>query len=103
MNYKEFMKWQRIDDYLRLDAPALVRWDGKEVKGTFEIYVERRPRYCDRGDWKILVEGHFNDVDEQDGFPRYFFGSEDEVKLQVERFVLKRKAYQDAIRGFGKD
>ena len=60
--------------------------------GNYEIHCVKRPSYCDRGDWNILVFGK-NDLDDQDGFPRYFCGSEEEVQTQMERWLLKREAF----------
>lgn len=64
--------------------------------GTYEIHIAKRPYYCDRGDWMIYVFGVNNDLDYADGFPRYFFGTDDEVKLQMETWLNRRKAYRDA-------
>jgi len=66
-------------------------------KGDYEIWLQRRPVYCDRGDWLIFVECHGGDLDAQDGFPRYFFGTEDEVKVQMETWLSRRKAYRDYL------
>jgi hypothetical protein len=65
-------------------------------EGDYEIHLTPRPGYCDRGDWIIHVECHNGDVDRQDGFPRYFFGSENEVKVQMERWLERREAYRNA-------
>lgn len=46
--------------------------EGKQMTA----HIERRPWYCDRGRFKVLIEarGAFElSFDEQDGFPRYFF------------------------------
>jgi hypothetical protein len=64
---------------------------------TYEIRIQRRPAYCDRGDWIIFVDGH-NDLDEADGFPRYFIGSDEEVKHQMEQWLARREAYQKWLR-----
>jgi hypothetical protein len=61
--------------------------------GEYQIHIVPRPPYCDRGDWLILVDG-FNDLDYSDGFPRYFFGNDEEVKKQMETWINKRAAYQ---------
>lgn len=47
--------------------------EGKEMTA----HIERRPWYCDRGRFKVLIEarGVFElSFDGQDGFPRYYFG-----------------------------
>lgn len=47
------------------------------VKGKeMTAHIERRPWYCDRGRFKVLIvaRGTFElSFDKQDGFPRYFF------------------------------
>ncbi len=60
-----------------------------------EIYLERRPHYCDRGDFiaKIFpAEGSelFRDFDGQDGWPRYYF-DEGRAKLEIEAWLRKRR------------
>jgi hypothetical protein len=67
--------------------------------GDYEVYLTPRPNYCDRGDWIIYLECHNGDLDGADGFPRYFFGSEDEVKVQMERWLERREAYRAAVIG----
>jgi len=67
--------------------------------GDYEIHITPRPSYCDRGDWLIHVEGHNSDIDEQDGFPRYFIGTADEAKAQMERWLERRQAYRDYEQG----
>lgn len=57
------------------------------------IWVERRPSYCNRGDWiaKLDVRNchpHFN-VSEQDLWPRYIFGDEKLVKGQIEEWLRR--------------
>jgi hypothetical protein len=66
--------------------------------GEYEIHLTPRPSYCDRGDWLIHVEGHNSDLDGADGFPRYFFGSGVECKVQMERWLERRAAYRDALK-----
>ena len=41
-----------------------------------ECYLERRPPYCDRGHFYLKIDGRLN-LDDQDGFPRYFFRFEE--------------------------
>jgi hypothetical protein len=62
--------------------------------GTYQIIIQPRPHYCDRGDWIIFVEGHNNDIDAADGFPRYFFGTIEEAKLQMETWLNRRQKYR---------
>ena len=88
------MNWiKRNRQELGLTVPCKIR---EGVIGEYQIIIARRPHYCDRGDWLIYMNGR-NDIDWADGFPRYFFGTEEEVKAQVERFVARRKGYHDAI------
>lgn len=75
-----------------LTAPCKL-WDGRT--GFYEIHITPRPRYCDRGDWLIHMAGS-NDTDEADRFPRYFFGTLEEAKTQMETFLLRRERYRDA-------
>lgn len=81
-NYNEWM----------LSAPCRL-WDGRT--GFYEIHITPRPRYCDRGDWLIHMDGK-NDSDAEDRFPRYFFGTLEEAKRQMETFLLRREAYREA-------
>jgi hypothetical protein len=83
------MNWIKEDNGFRLVVPI------KELHqdGHYEIIIAPRPHYCDRGDWLIHVCGK-NDLDGSDGFPRYFIGTEDEVKHQMEQWLARREAYQ---------
>ena len=65
--------------------------------GDYEIWIAPRPAYCDRGDWLIYVDCHNGDLDGADGFPRYFFGTADEAKAQMETWLSRRKAYQNYV------
>jgi hypothetical protein len=67
-------------------------------EGDYEIWLTPRPSYCDRGDWIIYVDCHNGDLDGADGFPRYFFGDVEEVKVQMETWLSRRKAYRAAYR-----
>ena len=56
------------------------------------ITLEPRPAYCDRGNWiaKIFPEGELaRDMDEADGWPRYYFDYE-RAKAEIEAWLLKR-------------
>jgi hypothetical protein len=66
--------------------------------GRYAIDILRRPVFCNRGDWLIRVSGYNSDLDSQDGFPRYFFGSADEAKAQMETWLNRREAYRAALR-----
>lgn len=65
--------------------------------GTYTIFIIKRPVYCDRGDWLINVQGYNSDLDYCDGFPRYFFGTEEQVKQQMETWLLRRQAYLNTL------
>lgn len=64
-----------------------------EIKGTScEITLEKRPPYCDRGNWIAKLHARHPlsmDIDEQDGWPRYFF-DEQRAKLEIEAWLTKR-------------
>jgi hypothetical protein len=66
--------------------------------GRYAIDIICRPVYCDRGDWIIHVNGFNSDIDGEDGFPRYFFGSADEAKAQMETWLNRREAYRVALK-----
>lgn len=51
-------------------------------------WLELRPAYCDRGHIKLNIDG-IGDLDEQDGFPRYFF-SFAEADAHVRTFLKWR-------------
>jgi hypothetical protein len=64
----------------------------QEIDGkNYTICLERRPYYCNRGNYiaKIIeVRGDF-DLDGQSGWPRYYF-DEDRAKLEIEAWLEKR-------------
>jgi hypothetical protein len=86
------MNWEHKEGDFTLTVPILM-WKGDGGEGTYEIHIGKRPHYCDRGDWIIWVEGN-NDLDGADGFPRYFFGSEEQAKQQMETWLSRRIAYR---------
>lgn len=68
-----------------------------EVEGLdVLIYLERRPPYCDRGEYsaKICVKAGGDylraGLDAQDGWPRYYFDW-DRMLLEIEAWLVKRK------------
>jgi len=89
---KPKLYWKHVDIHhsWQLIVPIIT----DRGNGTYEIWLTRRPHYCDRGDWIIYVDAHNGDLDGADGFPRYFFGSEDEVKCQMETWLSRRAAYR---------
>jgi hypothetical protein len=84
------MNWTKNGRDWELDVPIEL-WEG--MSGNYHIVCVKRPPYCDRGDWLIYVAGT-TDLDYQDGFPRYFLGSEEDVKRQMEAWLDKREAYR---------
>jgi hypothetical protein len=82
-----------------------IRKDGFEELETDHglIYLEPRPYYCDRGRCivKVFPKHGFNctpcAIDEQDGFPRYYFDVE-RAKAEVAEWMRARK-WQPVMRG----
>jgi hypothetical protein len=83
------MNWIQEWNGYKLSVPIKTH----RPNATYEIQISKRPHYCDRGDWIIYVSG-VNDLDHSDGFPRYFIGSDEEVKHQMERWLARREAYR---------
>jgi hypothetical protein len=83
------MNWIKLWNGHQLVAPCITG----RGESAYHIVISKRPSYCDRGDWLISCVG--GDLDEQDGFPRYFIGSDDEVKHQMEQWLGRRQAYQN--------
>jgi len=77
---KQTMTWVTHDGYEHIT--------GKECF----ITLEPRPGYCDRGNYiaKLFPEGKLaRDIDDQDGWPRYYFDLE-RAKAEVEAWLVKR-------------
>lgn len=76
--------------------------------GEYRLTAQRRPTYCDRGDWQMLVDARVTEgygatpIDNQDGFPRYFFGDTAAVKDQFAQWVAKRSECQRRGKGISK-
>jgi hypothetical protein len=83
------MNWIKEWNGYRLSVPIKTH----QKDASYEIAISKRPEYCDRGDWLIHIFG-INDLDEADGFPRYFIGDDEEVQHQMERWLARRGAYQ---------
>ena len=89
-NQPNVFNWKEVTpNCFQLTVPCVTHIPGS----TYEIYIEKRPHYCDRGDWVFKVDGR-NDVDYADGFPRYFFGSKEEAMNQMENWLLRREAFR---------
>lgn len=59
--------------------------------GWFTIHAIRRPDYCDRGKWHVLVETIGVDgLDDQEGFPGYYFDFEI-LKKEMTTWVNNRE------------
>jgi hypothetical protein len=68
----------------------------------FEVVLEKRPPYCDRGNYlaKLFVRGALSrEIDEADLWPRYYFDHA-RAKAEVEAFILKRGWHVDAAKTF---
>lgn len=56
------------------------------------ISLEKRPHYCDRGNYiaKLFPNGSLaTEIDEQDGWPRYYFSFE-RASQEIEAWLEKR-------------
>jgi hypothetical protein len=83
------MKWKTDRKDLK---EIIVKVKTNHGHGAYRIWATKRPEYCDRGDWSIgITSGGASDLDDQDGFPRYFFGDGDAVKAQIETWISRRK------------
>lgn len=88
------IEWEFNEQYDSHTAvvPISSHRDKTKVGGAYTIVIDRRPTYCDRGDWLIFVESEGESrLDFADGFPRFFFGTLEEVKKQMETWVSRRK------------
>lgn len=81
------MTWEVIENYQVIRGKAC------------EIILEPRPHYCDRGNFiaKIFLRDKTPtaeilalNLDEQDGWPRYYF-DEARAKAEIEAWLVKRK------------
>lgn len=74
---------------------------GWSVRGLrCEVQLQRRPSYCDRGDFAmhVLVDPGAElevNVDAHDGLPRYVF-FEDAAKLQAMEWLRRRRQLPEA-------
>lgn len=64
-----------------------------EVRGKeCLIWMDRRPLYCDRGNWlaRIDAQGRLaREMDSADLWPRYYFDL-DRAKAEIEAWLIKR-------------
>ncbi len=66
--------------------------------GGYDLAIQARPEYCDRGDWTLFAEPWGSPpgtMDVCDQMPRFFYGSLDEAKEQLGRFLSKRKDHAE--------
>ena len=91
------MNWQ-MDGFNCYRLIVQIRGCVPQRQGHYDIRIQGRPAYCDRGDWIIYVDGENNDIDAADGFPRYFFGSIVDAQRQMETWLNRRTAYLDRPR-----
>ena len=79
--YIEIPQWIDYGSYQEIN--------GKECT----ITLEKRPSYCDRGNWiaKVFPDGQLAmDMDNQDGWPRYYF-DEQRAKDEILAWLEKRE------------
>lgn len=60
----------------------------KDANGVLIAWIDARPAYCDRGNWKGMVES-VPDLDSQDGWPNYYMSLE-RAKVEVHDFLMWR-------------
>ena len=71
-------------------------WRGK---GHFHLLIQRRPGYCDRGRWFVIVGASgVSELDHQEGFPRYYFDLT-RAKEEMEDWVNAREECRSATKG----
>ena len=71
------------------EAFAVARdWRGE---GFYYLTMEARPGHCDRGRWIVKVSsvGAVCGLDEQEGFPRYYF-DRDRARLELDAWCQLR-------------
>src|SRR4051812_29668722 len=56
------------------------------------LHIEKRPQYCDRGTYKVLLDARFplsREIDVHDAWPRYYFDW-DRMLGELEAWLQKR-------------
>lgn len=74
------MTWNEKDGYQTIMGKGCI------------VVLEKRPHYCDRGNWLAkLFPGPALalEIDDADGWPRYYF-DEARAKLEIEAWLIKR-------------
>lgn len=87
---------------MRLDWKFNVKFKTWEVRlpirlksgesGEYHIWLAERPRHCDRGRWVAQVDASpaFACLDDQEGFPRYYFDL-DRALAELEAWINARR------------
>jgi hypothetical protein len=73
-------RWIEKDDSLRIDGKYCT------------VYLTERPNYCDRGNWLAQLDAKGDlarDIDESDGWPRYYFDLE-RAKAEIVAWLVRR-------------
>ncbi len=78
------------------ERPKL-EWNEDKENRTWEVryegalvWIVKRPWYCDRGHWSAAIDAPFQwNVDEQDGFPRYYMDLE-VAKKEIGEWLIWR-------------
>jgi hypothetical protein len=73
--------WERAKDVTTIHLED-ISVDSRQVG-----WIEKRPAYCDRGHWRVVLS--LADIDHQDQFPRYYM-SYDVAKRETEEFLRWR-------------
>ena len=88
MNKK--LPWKFIEETQTWEVEVPVNLYGTST-GTWKVWFEKRPAYCDRGRWVCNVDGvGVSGPDDQEGFPRYYFNL-DYGKEEMETWIACRK------------
>ena len=89
------LPWQWKEEYGLWEVNIPVQVNG--ITGTWLIYFQQRPYYCDRGRYHCNVDGlGVSRPDFQEGFPRYYFSlqrgmEEMEEWVAIRQEVLKKE------------
>lgn len=86
------LAWEQVDYYGAVCWRAFVRAKDHDGDRTWEILLQPRAGYCDRGRWLANVYADQTPVlDGQEGFPRYYFDL-DRAKAELEAWAGARAA-----------
>jgi hypothetical protein len=109
----EWKEWPEQAFHGRMAWRAFVPVEANGFRGTYEITLVPRPRYCDRGEYQVGIfpsndlRGHSGPLDirvfelfhldEQEAFPRYYFDLAI-AKAEMHAWVNKREACRVAAK-----